>query len=740
MTAERNPKPLTVDIRVFMLITVSAMAIAFGVGVAMGPTAAELAMASAGAAAGGHKLPEVHSVDVSTAEDAAALKEDSELLHEPAGQHLLVDIKGIEAAFLDSEERLAHAMVETVKGAGLTMLSYHCHKLIPMGVSCVGVLLESHISFHTWPTEGVITLDLFTCGPNPLIPVVPSIKALFGIPRENDEIMAQWSHELRGFRSKKIPNKDNHNYALLDHNSDLSQMIWSPMDCVYKEQVYSGLTEYQRVDVWDVVSLEDQPSQDDVLKAKLEPTDSRWTTNELVQPTRYLFLDGVLQSDNTTHKEYHEALVHPAMFAHASPKNVAIVGGAEGATLREVLKHTTVESVTMVEIDQQLMDLAKEYLPQMSDCSNLDGRADNCFDDELLNLQVENAKDWFLADEAETNKNLDVVIIDAIEPEMSSAISKDLYEEPQLWKTILDSLTEEGILAIQIGYAPTISDPKPDVGYNAPREILFQTLENLPSVQAMFVYEDSHVGFLVPKSFLIVCKSNSCRERFYAAPEDLNMEIAKRIVSSSDNDNKALQYYDGVTQIYYQVAPKAWETIYCRREPTPFECDYRHLDFGKGIYEFKMDAPAEEQVFEIMTDEVEGTRVYSKVDIPKGSYIMAEHAANSLQLSSKAVENLSASTDVEFAKFVQEHGHDSASKGSARRLVEIGASYFLRIADSTAEANVGRWIPPHPQGRRPKYSPVYERHRLSFDVFMVATKDISKGDELVKYKYMWSEE
>eukprot|EP00536_Pseudo-nitzschia_multiseries_P014414 jgi/Psemu1/214583/e_gw1.698.6.1 len=79
-------------------------------------------------------------------------------------QHLLVDIKGIEATFLDSEERLAKAMVDTVNHAGLTMLSYHCHKLIPKGVSCVGVLLESHISFHTWPDEGVITLDLFTCG------------------------------------------------------------------------------------------------------------------------------------------------------------------------------------------------------------------------------------------------------------------------------------------------------------------------------------------------------------------------------------------------------------------------------------------------------------------------------------------------------------------------------------------------------------------------------------------------
>ena len=62
-----------------------------------------------------------------------------------------MDIKGIEADFLDSEVRLAKAMVDTVSNAGLTMLSYHCHKLIPKGVSCVGVLLESHISFHTWP-------------------------------------------------------------------------------------------------------------------------------------------------------------------------------------------------------------------------------------------------------------------------------------------------------------------------------------------------------------------------------------------------------------------------------------------------------------------------------------------------------------------------------------------------------------------------------------------------------------
>jgi S-adenosylmethionine decarboxylase proenzyme len=244
-----------------------------------------------------------------------------------------VDIKGIEADFLDSEARLSHAMVETVKQSGLTMLSYHCHKLIPKGVSCVGVLLESHISFHTWPDEGVITLDLFTCGNKPLIPAVGTIKALFGIPRANDEIHMQWSHELRGFRNKNKNRESgsstdaagtNNNYAVLDHNTDLSQMIWSPIDCVVKEQIVSTLTKYQRVDIWDLVGLEETPSYEDALKHNLQPGDPRWTNAEIVSPTRHLFLDGVLQSESSSHTEYHEAMVHPGMFSHPNPTKVAI--------------------------------------------------------------------------------------------------------------------------------------------------------------------------------------------------------------------------------------------------------------------------------------------------------------------------------------------------------------------------------------------------------------------------------
>jgi BioD-like phosphotransacetylase family protein len=60
----------------------------------------------------------------------------------------LVDIKNVDAHFLNSEERLAEAMVKLIDQSKLTLLSYHCHSLVPVGVSCAGILLESHIALQ----------------------------------------------------------------------------------------------------------------------------------------------------------------------------------------------------------------------------------------------------------------------------------------------------------------------------------------------------------------------------------------------------------------------------------------------------------------------------------------------------------------------------------------------------------------------------------------------------------------
>ena len=183
-----------------------------------------------------------------------------------AGEHLLVDIEGVDADFLDSESQLAQAMIDTSKEAGLELLSYHCHSLEPKGVSCVGVLLESHMSFHTWPDEGVITLDLYvtTVSTNteqqvkqqPLVPnVVESVKRLFGVrgagkaPRP---LNARWSHEFRGFDPAAAQESDGIHLA----GSDLALWVLSPLEMYSKTLIHTSWTQSnQRVDIWDLLEV-----------------------------------------------------------------------------------------------------------------------------------------------------------------------------------------------------------------------------------------------------------------------------------------------------------------------------------------------------------------------------------------------------------------------------------------------------------------------------------------------------
>jgi len=144
-----------------------------------------------------------------TAEDVTLLEittETTEALQEPSAEHLMVDIKHVDAAFLNSEGRLANAIIQVMNEAQLTLLSYHCHGLTPMGVSCVGVLKQNYISFHTWPEEGVITLDLCVGDAKSLLPVLPILQRAFGVPRANGEKPEmRWTHKIRGF-----PAEDKH--------------------------------------------------------------------------------------------------------------------------------------------------------------------------------------------------------------------------------------------------------------------------------------------------------------------------------------------------------------------------------------------------------------------------------------------------------------------------------------------------------------------------------------------------
>ncbi len=116
-----------------------------------------------------------------------------------------------------------------------------------------------------------------------------------------------------------------------------------------------------------------------------------------------MVIDGCVMLTSRDNFLYHEMMTHPALFTHAAPRDVAIIGGGDCGTLREVLRHPEVESVVQIDIDERVTRLSEKHFPELCE-SNGDPRATLRFDDGIK----------FMADAAPGS--LDVVIVDSTDP------------------------------------------------------------------------------------------------------------------------------------------------------------------------------------------------------------------------------------------------------------------------------------------------------------------------------------
>ena len=151
---------------------------------------------------------------------------------------------------------------------------------------------------------------------------------------------------------------------------------------------------------------------------------------------RTLVLDGKVQSSEVDEWVYHEALVQPAMLAHAAPKRVFIAGGGEGATAREVLRHQSVTECVMVDLDEEVVVLCKEHLPN---------HHEGAFDDPRLTLVFADAI-AYLRDNPEP---FDVLIIDVPDP-LEGGPAYLLYTE-EFYSMAASRLAPGGIIVTQSG-------------------------------------------------------------------------------------------------------------------------------------------------------------------------------------------------------------------------------------------------------------------------------------------------
>jgi len=143
-------------------------------------------------------------------------------------------------------------------------------------------------------------------------------------------------------------------------------------------------------------------------------------------------IDGIVMLSSRENFLYHEMMAHPALFTHADPRRVCIIGGGDCGTLREVLKHPAVESVVQIDIDAGVTQAAELYFPELT-ASNTDPRARLLFEDGIQWMKQAGAG------------NLDLIIVDSTDP-IGPAVG--LFTQV-FYSDCLNALAEGGILVQQ---------------------------------------------------------------------------------------------------------------------------------------------------------------------------------------------------------------------------------------------------------------------------------------------------
>ena len=172
-------------------------------------------------------------------------------------------------------------------------------------------------------------------------------------------------------------------------------------------------------------------------KGVLHSSQSSFQKIEVVESLdfgRMLVLDGVINLTERDEFVYHEMLVHVPLFSHPDPSEILIVGGGDGGTAREVIKHEGISSIQQVEIDKEVIAISKKYFPSLS----------SSLDHPKVNVLLLDAIQYV----REIEEKFDIILIDSTDPVIDQ--SEGLFTVP-FYRNCCNALTEQGILAAQIG-------------------------------------------------------------------------------------------------------------------------------------------------------------------------------------------------------------------------------------------------------------------------------------------------
>ncbi|MEL7331837.1 MAG: polyamine aminopropyltransferase, partial [Cyanobacteria bacterium J06560_2] len=326
------------------------------------------------------------------------------------GRHILVEFHGCSTAILNDVPRIEQSMLDAAKQSGATIISSVFHHFSPFGVSGVVVIQESHLAIHTWPEYGYAAVDLFTCGDsvNPWVSY-ESLKAAF---------------EAAHGSAIEI-NRGQLN--LLDRTEEMAESLSSRCDQAEQALVSPPISPKHSRSVWFTDRDENIALSIRHRGKPLFREESPYQLVEVFDTFKYgkmLTVDKLVMCSEKDEAAYHEMIVHVPMLANwengKGAQNVLVIGGGDGGSVREILRHDSVECVTMVEIDETVVRASREFLPSLS----------SSLDDDKLDLIIGDGIAYL---KASADESFDYIVVDSSDPVgpatglFSAAFYQDVY-------------------------------------------------------------------------------------------------------------------------------------------------------------------------------------------------------------------------------------------------------------------------------------------------------------------------
>ncbi|MGI5876165.1 MAG: polyamine aminopropyltransferase [Dethiobacteria bacterium] len=152
---------------------------------------------------------------------------------------------------------------------------------------------------------------------------------------------------------------------------------------------------------------------------------------DTLQFGRMLVLDGMVQTTLADEFIYHEMITHVPMRTHPNPAKVLIIGGGDGGAVREAAKYPDVSSITLVEIDEQVIEVSRRFFPEIS-CS---------LEDPRVKIRITDGIEYVQS----IRDPVDIIIVDSTEP-VGPAIG--LFSLP-FYESVGRALKDDGIMVVQ---------------------------------------------------------------------------------------------------------------------------------------------------------------------------------------------------------------------------------------------------------------------------------------------------